>query len=107
MVAIPQPDGEHEYGEREYGVHEEHEEHEADDGVLVAGVIDPGVEGPTQVVVGRRAQRVGVVVPLRVPLRTRLKAGAGLFVLVVMLGTATALLVAGLALAGAQALGAL
>ncbi len=53
---------------------------------------------------GRRAQRHGVIVPLRVPFRTRLKAGVGLFALVVLLGTAAALVLAGVALAGAQAL---
>lgn len=59
---------------------------------------------PTQVRVGQRAQRHGVIVPLRVPFRTRLKATVGLCALVVFLGTATALVVVGLALAGAQAL---
>jgi hypothetical protein len=58
----------------------------------------------TQVRVGRQAQRDGVVVPLRVPFRTRLKAGVGLCALVVVLGTATALIVVGVAFAGAQAL---
>lgn len=49
--------------------------------------------------------RDGVVVPLRVPWRTRLRATAGLFVLVVFLGTTAAVLVAAVAFAGAQALG--
>jgi hypothetical protein len=65
---------------------------------------DAAVAVPTQVRVGQRAQRHGVIVPLRVPFRTRLKATVGLCALVVFLGTATALIVVGLALAGAQAL---
>jgi hypothetical protein len=42
---------------------------------------------------------------LRVPLGTRLKVGVGLFALVVVIGTAAAVIVAGMAVAGAQALG--
>jgi hypothetical protein len=63
-----------------------------------------GAAGASRVRVGRQAQLHGVVVPLRVPLGTRLKAGIGLCALVVVLGTATALIVVGVALAGAQAL---
>jgi len=70
----------------------------------VDGHDDVEVEVPTQVRVGRGARRDGVIVPLRVPLRTRLKAGVGLFALVVVLGTATALIVVALAVAGVQAL---
>jgi hypothetical protein len=105
MVAIPPPDGEHDDGEHDD--YDEHEHERGHDGTLVAAATDTGMVAATQVVVGRRAQRHGVVVPLRVPLRSRIKAGAGLFLMVVMLGTATALIVGGLVLAGAQALGAL
>jgi len=63
-----------------------------------------GAAVATRIRVGRQAQRHGVIVPLRVPLRSRLKATIGLCALVVFLGTAAALLVVGLALAGAQAL---
>jgi hypothetical protein len=45
------------------------------------------------------------VVPLRVPLTHRLRAGAGLLTLVVVLGTATALVIAAMVVAAAQALG--
>ncbi|HET8619814.1 MAG TPA: hypothetical protein VFM27_12690, partial [Acidimicrobiales bacterium] len=51
-----------------------------------------------------RPRQDGVIVPLRVPLGTRLKAGVGLCALVVVLGTAAAIVVAGMAVAGAQAL---
>ncbi len=51
-----------------------------------------------------RPRRDGVIVPLRVPVGTRLKAGLGLFALVVVLGTVAAVIVAGIAFAGAQAL---
>ena len=51
------------------------------------------------------ARRDGVIVPLRVPWRTKLKAGAGLMVMVAFLGAGTALLVAAVALAFIQALG--
>jgi hypothetical protein len=51
-----------------------------------------------------RPRQDGVIVPLRVPLGTRLKAGVGLCALVVVLGAATAIVVAGMAVAGAQAL---
>jgi hypothetical protein len=45
------------------------------------------------------------VVPLRVPWTTRLRATAGLFVLVVFLGTATAAVIGAIAIGVAQALG--
>jgi hypothetical protein len=51
-----------------------------------------------------RPRQDGVIVPLRVPLGNRLKAGVGLCALVVVLGTAAAIVVAGMAVAGAQAL---
>jgi hypothetical protein len=54
--------------------------------------------------VRRRRPRDGVIVPLRVPFLTRLRAIAGLVVMVVVLGATMAIIVAGLALAGAQAL---
>ena len=62
-------------------------------GLQLGGVVAPD-----------NTQRHGVIVQLRVPLRTRLKATIGLVALVVVLGTATALILAGVALAGAQAL---
>ncbi len=43
--------------------------------------------------------------PLGVPFLARLKATAGLVLMVVVLGATMALIVAGLAMAGAQALG--
>ncbi len=43
--------------------------------------------------------------PLRVPFLNRLKATAGLVVLVVVLGTTVAIIVVGLAMVGVQALG--
>ncbi len=49
--------------------------------------------------------RDGVVVPLRVPWRVRLRATAGLFVLVLFLGVVAAMVVAAVAVAAAQALG--
>jgi hypothetical protein len=52
-----------------------------------------------------RRARDGVVVPLRVPFLNRLKATAGLVLMVVVLGTTVAVIIAGLAMAGAQALG--
>jgi hypothetical protein len=54
--------------------------------------------------VWRRRPRDGVIVPLRVPLLVRLRAVAGLAVMVIVLGTTMAIIVAGLALAGVQAL---
>jgi hypothetical protein len=76
----------------------------ADGPVVAPGADVVAVGETTQVTAGRRARRHGVIVPLRVPLRTRLKATVGLFALVVVLGTAAALIVVGVALAGAQAL---
>ncbi|HET9612118.1 MAG TPA: hypothetical protein VFP06_21065, partial [Acidimicrobiales bacterium] len=60
----------------------------------------PGAPGRAR---PRRA-RGGVVVPLRVPWLTRLRAVVGLAFMVVVLGTTTALLVAALVVAAAQAL---
>jgi hypothetical protein len=56
---------------------------------------------------GRRPRPEGVVVPLRVPFRNRLRAAAGLMVMVVVLGTAAAAVIGGLAIAAAAALGTL
>ena len=55
----------------------------------------------------RRPRPEGVVVPLRVPFRNRLRAAAGLVVMVVVLGTVGAAVIGGLALAAAAALGTL
>jgi hypothetical protein len=49
-------------------------------------------------------RRDGIVVPLRVPLRLRLRAATGLMFMVVVLGVITAAVVVALALAGAQVL---
>ncbi len=54
--------------------------------------------------VRRRRRRDGIVVPLRVPLRARLRAATGLVFMVILLGTVFAAVVVVLALAGAQAL---
>jgi hypothetical protein len=53
----------------------------------------------------RRPRRDGVVVPLRVPWTARLRATAGLVVMVACLGSATAVVIAALALAASRALG--
>ena len=45
------------------------------------------------------------MVPLRVPWTTRVRATVGLFVLVAFLGTATAMVIGGIVLVVAQALG--
>ena len=55
----------------------------------------------------RRQPRDGVVVPLRVPWSTRLRATAGLIVMIAFLGTATAMVIGAIAIAVAQALGSL
>jgi hypothetical protein len=52
----------------------------------------------------RRVRRDGVVVPLRPPWTTRLRATFGLVFMVAFLGAATAVLVAAVAIAAAQAL---
>ncbi|MDD9371413.1 MAG: hypothetical protein PV358_14935, partial [Acidimicrobiales bacterium] len=52
-----------------------------------------------------RRRRDGVVVPLRVPWTTRLRATAGLVALVVLLGTSIALAIGAIAIGLAQALG--
>jgi hypothetical protein len=53
----------------------------------------------------RRPRRDGVVVPLRVPWTARLRATAGLVVMVACLGSATAVVIAALAVAASRALG--
>jgi hypothetical protein len=63
----------------------------------------PGPRTPNRGAARRR--RDGVVVPLRVPWRTRLRAVAGLVALVVVLGATAAVIVAAVAIAAAQALG--
>jgi hypothetical protein len=52
-----------------------------------------------------RAPRDGVVVPLRVPWRTRLRATAGLVAMVVVLGASAAAIVVAVVIAAVQALG--
>ena len=49
-------------------------------------------------------RRDGIVVPLRVPLGTRLRAVTGLVLMIVLLGTIVAAVVAMVALAGAHAI---
>jgi hypothetical protein len=53
----------------------------------------------------RRPRRDGVVVPLHVPWTARLRATAGLVVMVACLGAVTAVLIAALAIAASRALG--
>ncbi len=79
----------------------------ADPGAREAPEVDtaPRPDRRDRAVTARRQRREGVVVPLRVPWTTRLRATAGLFVLVAFLGTATAMLIGGVALVVAQALG--
>jgi hypothetical protein len=54
-----------------------------------------------------RARGEGVVVPLHVPWQVRVRATAGLFILIVFMGIATAALVAAVVVLTAQALGSL
>jgi hypothetical protein len=64
--------------------------------------VDPDTAAPVPPA-GTRT-REGVVVPLRVPLRSRLKAGIGLVLLSAFLGIAIAVLIAAVILAAIQAL---
>ncbi len=68
------------------------------------GASDASIRPATGTHPVRRRRRDGIVVPLRVPLRARLRAATGLVFMVILLGTVFAAIVVVLALAGAQAL---
>jgi hypothetical protein len=76
-------------------------------GTVVAGQVGAPLEASPdgRTVRLRAVRRDGIVVPLGVPARTRLRALSGLAVMVVVLGSIAAALVAAVALAGAVALG--